>query len=62
VFTIGGFALLGSSVVFLKPVSVLSWALAVILTLFEFVIAALQAYVFLLLTTFYFSESLAEGH
>jgi F-type H+-transporting ATPase subunit a len=62
VFTIGGFALLGSSVVFLKPVSILSWLLAIVLTLFEFVIAALQAYVFLLLTTFYFSESLAEGH
>jgi F-type H+-transporting ATPase subunit a len=62
VFTMGGFALLGSSVVFLKPISVLSWALAIILTLFEFVIAALQAYVFLLLTTFYFSESLAEEH
>jgi F-type H+-transporting ATPase subunit a len=62
VFTIGGFALLGSSVVFLKPVSVLSWLLAIVLTLFEFVIAALQAYVFLLLTTFYIGESLSEGH
>jgi F-type H+-transporting ATPase subunit a len=62
VFTIGGFALLGSSVVFLRPVSLLAWLLAIILTLFEFVIAALQAYVFLLLTTFYFSESLADGH
>jgi F-type H+-transporting ATPase subunit a len=62
VFTIGGFALLGSSAIFLKPISILSWLLAIILTIFEFVIAALQAYVFLLLTTFYFGESLAEEH
>jgi F-type H+-transporting ATPase subunit a len=62
VFTIGGFMLLGSSVVLLRPISVLSWLLAIVLTLFEFVIAALQAYVFLLLSAFYFGEALAEEH
>jgi len=36
--------------------------MAIVLTLFEFVIALLQAYVFILLTSYYVGEALAEGH
>jgi F-type H+-transporting ATPase subunit a len=62
VFTLGGFALLGANAVLLKPVSLVSWILAIVLTLFEAVIAVLQAYVFVLLTAAYLQGSLAEEH
>ncbi|GII20816.1 F0F1 ATP synthase subunit A [Planosporangium mesophilum] len=62
VFTLGGFALLGANAVILKPVSLVSWVLAVGLTLFEAVIAVLQAYVFVLLTAAYLQGALAEEH
>jgi F-type H+-transporting ATPase subunit a len=62
VFTLGGFVLASSGSLLLKPVSVLSWAMAIALTFFELMIAALQAYVFALLTASYVQGSLAEDH
>jgi F-type H+-transporting ATPase subunit a len=62
VFTLGGFVLANSSALFLKPISLLSWAMAIALTFFELMIAALQAYVFALLTASYVQGALAEEH
>lgn len=62
VFTVGGFVLLSSSAVFVKPISVISWIMAILLTFFELMIAALQAYVFALLTASYVQGSVAEEH
>jgi F-type H+-transporting ATPase subunit a len=62
VFTLGGFLLFNSDSLFLKPISLLSWALAIALTIFELLVAVLQAYVFTLLTAFYVQTSLAEEH
>jgi F-type H+-transporting ATPase subunit a len=62
VFTLGGFALLGANAVILKPVSLVAWLLAVVLTLFEAAIAVLQAYVFIILTAAYLQGALAEEH
>jgi F-type H+-transporting ATPase subunit a len=54
--------LANSSALFLKPISLLSWAMAIALTFFELMIAALQAYVFALLTASYVQGALAEEH
>lgn len=62
VFTIGGFLLLNADSLLLKPVSILSWALTIVLTFFETLVALLQAYVFVLLTSSYLQSSLAEEH
>jgi F-type H+-transporting ATPase subunit a len=62
VFTLGGFALLGANAVLLKPISLVSWLLAILLTVFEAVIAVLQAYVFVILTAAYLQGALAEEH
>lgn len=62
VFTLGGFLLFNAESIFLRPISVLSWALAIALTIFELLVAVLQAYVFTLLTAFYVQTSLAEEH
>ncbi|WP_344171660.1 F0F1 ATP synthase subunit A [Pilimelia columellifera] len=62
VFTLGGFVLLNSESLFLKPVSLLSWALAIGLTFLEALVAVLQAYVFTVLTASYVSGALAEEH
>ena len=62
VFTLGGFLLIGSSNLFLKPISLVSWVMAIALTLFELLVAVLQAYVFALLTASYVEGALAEGH
>jgi F-type H+-transporting ATPase subunit a len=62
VFTLGGFTLLGANAVFLKPVSLIAWLLAIVLTLFEAVVAVLQAYVFIVLTAAYLQGALAEEH
>jgi len=62
VFTLGGVVLLGSSSVFLKPVSVLSWIMAIILTFLELLVALLQAYVFAILNAVYLQSSLAAEH
>ncbi len=61
VFTLGGFVMLNASL-WLAPVSLLSWAFAIGLTLFEALICLLQAYVFVLLTSSYLQSSLAEEH
>jgi F-type H+-transporting ATPase subunit a len=62
VFTLGGFVLLGSSSILLKPLSLLSWAMAIALTGLELLVAVLQAYVFTVLTASYIQGALAEGH
>ena len=62
VFTLGGFALLNAESLFIKPLSILSWGMTVLLTLFETLVALLQAYVFVLLTSSYLQSSLAEEH
>ena len=62
VFTLGGFALLNAESLFLKPISVVSWLMTILLTFFELLIAALQAYVFTLLTANYLAGTLAEEH
>jgi F-type H+-transporting ATPase subunit a len=62
VFTLGGFVLLNAQTVWLRPTSVVSWALAIALTFLEALIAVLQAYVFVLLTSSYLQGALAEEH
>jgi len=62
VFTLGGFVLLGNSSAFIKPISVVSWIMAILLTFFELMIAALQAYVFALLTASYVQGAIADEH
>jgi F-type H+-transporting ATPase subunit a len=62
VFTLGGFVLLNAQSLFIKPISLVSWAMAIALTFFELVVAALQAYVFALLTASYVQGALAEEH
>ncbi|HKT03462.1 MAG TPA: F0F1 ATP synthase subunit A [Rugosimonospora sp.] len=62
VFTLGGFVLANSSALFIKPISVVSWLMAILLTFFELLIAVLQAYVFALLTASYVQGALAEDH
>jgi F-type H+-transporting ATPase subunit a len=62
VFTLGGFALLGASSWFIKPMSVVSWALAIALTFLEALVIVLQSYVFVVLTSSYIAGALAEEH
>jgi F-type H+-transporting ATPase subunit a len=62
VFTLGGFALLSVNNPFIKGVSVVSWVMAIVLTFFELLVAALQAYVFVILTASYVEGALAEEH
>jgi F-type H+-transporting ATPase subunit a len=62
VFTLGGFMLLGSQSPALRPVSLVSWAMTVGLTVFEAGVALLQAYVFVLLTASYLQGALADEH
>lgn len=62
VFTLGGFVLLDSSSWFIKPISLVSWVMAIALTAFEVMVAALQAYVFALLTASYVQGALADEH
>lgn len=61
VFTLGGFAMINFNAL-LFPVSIVSWAMAILLTFLETFIAALQAYVFVVLSTSYIQGALAEGH
>ncbi|MEU4687681.1 F0F1 ATP synthase subunit A [Actinoplanes sp. NPDC023714] len=61
VFTLGGFAMLNANVL-LAPVSVLSWLLTIALTLLEFLVICLQAYVFTVLTASYVQGALADEH
>jgi F-type H+-transporting ATPase subunit a len=62
VFTVGGFVLLGTDNVLTQSVSVVSFLMAIALTLFEVVVAILQAYVFTILTASYVQGALAEEH
>jgi F-type H+-transporting ATPase subunit a len=62
VFSLGGFALLNAQSFFVKPLSVVSWLMAIALTFLEFLVIVLQAYVFTVLTASYVQGSLAEGH
>jgi F-type H+-transporting ATPase subunit a len=62
VFTLAGFALLGANAWFIKPISVLSWAMAIAMTFLEAIVIILQAYVFVALTSSYISGALAEEH
>jgi F-type H+-transporting ATPase subunit a len=62
VFTLGGFALLGADAWFIKPVSVVSWLMAIALTFLEALVIVLQSYVFVVLTSSYISGALAEEH
>ena len=55
VFTLGGFALLGATSWFIKPISLVSWAMAIALTFLEALVIVLQAYVFVVLTSSYVS-------
>jgi F-type H+-transporting ATPase subunit a len=61
VFTLGGFVLIEASWGY-APISVLSWVMAILLTFFELMIAALQAYVFALLTASYVQGAIADEH
>jgi F-type H+-transporting ATPase subunit a len=62
VFTLGGFVLLGAGNLFLAAAGVISFGMAIIMTLFEAIVAILQAYVFVVLTASYIQTSLAEEH
>jgi F-type H+-transporting ATPase subunit a len=62
VFTLGGFALFGAQTLWFKPISLLSWALAIALTFLEALVIVLQAYVFVVLTSSYISGALSEEH
>lgn len=62
VFILGGFALVESTSWFVKPISVVSWAMAIALTFLEALVILLQAYVFVVLTASYISGALAEEH
>jgi F-type H+-transporting ATPase subunit a len=62
VFTLGGFVLFASDNFVIKTFGVASWAFSIVMTLFEVLVALLQAYVFALLTAVYLEGSLAEEH
>lgn len=62
VFTLGGFVLASSSSLFIKPISVLSFVMVILMTFLELLVAALQAYVFALLSALYVQQSLSEEH
>jgi F-type H+-transporting ATPase subunit a len=62
VFALGGFALLNAQTWYIKPISVLSWVMAIGLTFLEALVILLQAYVFVVLTSSYISGALAEEH
>ena len=62
VFTLGGFVLLSSSTAFIKPLSVLSWLMVIVITFLELLVALLQAYVFAILNAVYLQSSLAAEH
>lgn len=62
VFTVGGFVLLASNNILVQSVSAVSFLMAIVLTLFEVIVALLQAYVFAVLTASYVQGALAEEH
>ncbi|SER39391.1 F0F1 ATP synthase subunit A [Actinokineospora terrae] len=62
VFTLGGEYLLLEAGPALKPVSIISFAMAIAMTFLEALIQVLQAYIFALLSAGYIGMSLAEDH
>ncbi|GIH13464.1 F0F1 ATP synthase subunit A [Rugosimonospora africana] len=62
VFTLGGFVLFQSGTILYKPIGVLSWAMDIVLTFLELLVALLQAYVFAILNAVYLQTSLTEEH
>ncbi|WP_189169347.1 F0F1 ATP synthase subunit A [Pilimelia anulata] len=62
VFTMGGFALIGAQNFLLKPIGVLSWAMAIALTFLEMMVIVLQAYIFSVLSASYIGGALADEH
>ena len=62
VFTLGGFMLVGTGNIGLAAVGVISWGMAIVMTLFEAGVALLQAYVFVLLSASYIQTSLSDEH
>ncbi len=62
VFTLAGEYLLLEAGGALKPVSVVSWAFAIVMTFLEALIQVLQAYIFALLTANFIGSALAEDH
>lgn len=62
VFTLGGFVLFGTGNIGLAVAGVVSWGMAVVMTLFEAGVALLQAYVFVLLSASYIQSSLSDEH
>jgi F-type H+-transporting ATPase subunit a len=62
VFTLGGVAMLEASNVFIKGLSVASFAMAIVMTFFELMVVVLQAYVFTMLTASYIQGAIAEEH
>ena len=62
VFTLGGFVLLGTNNIGLAGVGIVSFAMAIVMTFFELVVACLQAYVFAVLTAVYVQSSIVEEH
>jgi F-type H+-transporting ATPase subunit a len=61
VFTLGGFAMLNANL-WLIPASIVSWAMTIALTFLEFLVVALQAYVFTVLSASYVQGALADEH
>jgi F-type H+-transporting ATPase subunit a len=62
VFTLGGFVLLNADSLFLKPISVLSWAVSIAITFLEALVIVLQAYIFTVLSASYVQGALADEH
>ena len=62
VFTLGGFALFNATAWYIKPISIISWVMAIALTFLEALVILLQAYVFVVLTSSYISGAVAEEH
>lgn len=62
VFTLAGSYLLLEASAVLKPVSLISWAFAILMTFVEALIQVIQAYVFAVLSAGYIGMALAEDH
>ena len=54
--------LLAAKAVYLKPITVLPFAMAIGVTAFELLVAVLQAYIFTILTAVYIGESMSTEH
>lgn len=62
VFIVGGWELFTSGNIGLQIVSIPAWIMAFIMTAFEILVQALQAFVFTLLAASYFGGALADDH